>query len=252
MKTTGNTIFITGGGSGIGRGLAEAFHHLGNRVIISGRRRAVLEEVARANPGMSTIELDIEKPESIAAAAKRLIAEHPELNVLVNNAGIMKLDNAAAPMDDATVSAIVTTNLLGPIRMSSALIEHLKRQPHAAILNVTSGLAFIPLAMTATYCATKAALHSFTQSMRFVLKGTRVKVIEVAPPYVQTDLMGGKSDPRAMPLADYVAETMHLLATDADEVLVERVKPMRNAAGPNESQFFNAFNERMAHEPPPQ
>jgi len=251
MKTTGRTIFITGGGSGIGRGLAEAFHRLGNRVIISGRRRALLEEVSRANPGMATLELDIADPASISAAAARLIREHPELDVLVNNAGIMQVDHAGAPMDDATVSAIVTTNLLGPIRMSSALIEHFKRRPQAAIVNVTSGLAFIPLAMTATYCATKAALHSFTQSMRFQLKDTHVKVIELAPPYVQTDLMGGKADPRAMPLADYIAETMPLLATGVDEVLVERVRAMRNAAGPNEAEFFNTFNERMRHAPPP-
>jgi len=158
MKLTGNTIFITGGGSGIGRGLAEALHGLGNQVIISGRRKAILEEATHANPGMAFVELDIEDPASIAAVAETLVAEHPKLNVLINNAGIMKPDGVAGVVDDALVASIVTTNLLGPIRMTSALIEQLKKRPEAAVAYVTSGLAFVPLALTATYSATKAAV----------------------------------------------------------------------------------------------
>jgi uncharacterized oxidoreductase len=248
MKLTGNTIFITGGGSGIGRGLAEALHGLGNKVIISGRRKAVLEETTHANPGMAFVELNIEDPASIAAVAEKLVAEHPTLNVLINNAGIMKPDGAHGVVDDAVVSSIVTTNLLGPIRMTSALIEHLKKQPEAAVGYVTSGLAFVPLALTATYSATKAAIHSYVLSQRYLLKGTSVKVLEIAPPYVQTELMGSQqaSDPRAMPLKDYIDETIAVLGTDADEVLVERVGMLRNNPGPKEHEFVNKFNDMFA------
>ena len=161
----------------------------------------------------------------------------------------MKMDDASGVMDEGVLASTVTTNLLGPIRMTSALIEHLKGQSAAAVINVTSGLAFVPLAPTAAYCATKAALHSYTQSLRFKLKGTTVKALELAPPYVQTDLMGGKDDPRAMPLDQFIAETMALLGTDAEEILVERVKPLRNNAGPNEAAFVNQFNEMMMAAP---
>jgi len=248
MKLTGNTIFITGGGSGIGRGLAEALHGLGNKVIISGRRKGVLEEVTKANPGMEYVELNVEDPASIAAVGKKLVAEHPALNVLINNAGIMQPDGVQGVVDDAVVASIVTTNILGPIRMTSALIEHLKKQPAAYVAYTTSGLAFVPLALTATYSATKAAMHSFALSQRFLLKGTSVKVLEIAPPYVQTELMGPQMavDPRAMPLKDFIAETIAALGTDADEVLVERVGFLRNNPGPNEHAFVDKFNDMMA------
>jgi uncharacterized oxidoreductase len=251
MKLSGNTIFITGGGSGIGRGLAEALHAKGNQVIISGRRRGHLEQVAAANPGMHFVELDIDDPASIAAVASRLIAEHPALNVLINNAGIMQIDDAGAPVDDQLLVSILTTNLMGPIRMTSALIEHLKQQPHAAVIHMTSGLAFTPLAMTAVYSATKAALHSYAMSQRFQLRSTRVRVLEIAPPYVQTELMGSgqASDPRAMPLKDFIEETMRNLATDSDEVLTEQVAMLRNNPGPNEYAFVEKFNQMMSEHP---
>jgi len=248
MKLTGNTIFITGGGSGIGRGLAEALHKLGNQVIISGRRAGVLAEVTAANPGMKSIELDIADPASIDAVAKKLLAEHPKLNVLINNAGIMSPDGAQGVVDDSVVASIVTTNLLGPIRMTSALIEHLKKQPSAAVINVTSGLAFIPLAITATYSATKAALHSYSLSQRYLLKDTSVRVLELAPPYVQTELMGPQqqSDPRAMPLKDFIDETIQVLGTDADEVLVQNVAFLRDATGRGDSDFTTKLNDMFA------
>ncbi|HLH05244.1 MAG TPA: SDR family NAD(P)-dependent oxidoreductase [Bryobacteraceae bacterium] len=250
MKLKGNTIFITGGGSGIGRGLAEALHRSGNQVIISGRRQAALAAVTAANPGMKALELDITDPKSIEQAAKKLIAEFPALNVLINNAGIMSPDHVQKTVDDAQVSSIVTTNLLGPIRMTSALIEHLKQQPDASVINVTSGLAFVPLAITATYCATKAALHSYTLSLRYLLRDTRVRVLEIAPPYVQTELMGPEQakDPRAMPLKDFIEETMRVLGTDADEVLTQPVAFLRNGAGPRDAEFTAQFNDRMAGE----
>ena len=248
MKLTGNTIFITGGGSGIGRALAEALHNLGNQVIISGRRKGHLAEVTAANPGMQSVELNVEDPASIAAVAAKLIADYPALNVVINNAGIMKPDNADGVLDDAQMASIITTNVMGPIRVTSALIEHLKKQPVATVIYTTSGLAFVPLAFTAVYSATKAAMHSYLMSQRFQLKGTNVKVLELAPPYVQTELMGAEMavDPRAMPLKDFIAETIQALGTDADEVLVERVGMLRNNPGPNEHAFVNKFNDMMA------
>jgi uncharacterized oxidoreductase len=246
MKLTGNTIFITGSTSGIGRSLAEALHKRGNQVIVSGRRKSHLAELTKANPGMQCIELNVEDPKSIAAAAKQLIAEYPNLNVLINNAGIMRADDAAAPIDEITLLSTVTTNLIGPIRMTSALIDHLKKQPAATVINVSSGLAFVPLASSAVYSATKAALHSYTQSMRYKLKGTSVAVLELAPPWVQTDLLNSKDEPRAMPLPQFIDETMIVLGTDAQEVLVERVKMLRNNPGPNETAFITQFNDMVA------
>jgi uncharacterized oxidoreductase len=249
MKLTGNTVFITGGGSGIGRGLAEALHQLGNQVIISGRRKDHLAETIKANSGMQSVELDVADPASIAAVAKKLMADYPELNVLINNAGIMQMDDAAGIVDEAVLVPTIMTNLLGPIRMTSALIDHLKKQTTATVINVSSGLAFTPLAMTAVYCATKAALHSYTLSQRYKLKGSSVTVLELAPPWVQTELLGGKSDPRAMPLKEFIVETMTVLATNATEILVEQVKVLRNNVGPNEGAFVTQFNDRLAQSP---
>jgi uncharacterized oxidoreductase len=245
MKLTDNTILITGGGSGIGRGLAEALHKRDNQVIIAGRRKANLTEVANANPGMRWMELDIEDPDSIKAVAGNLIADYPKLNVLINNAGMMQVDDVSGQVDDKLILSTVTTNLMGPIRLTSALIEHLKKQNHAAVINNSSVLGFTPLALAAVYSSTKAAIHSYTLSLRYKLKGTSVKVIEVPPPWVQTDLLNSNNEPRAMPLADFVAETMAILGTDADEVLVERARPVRNNAGPNEGPFVNEFNDRF-------
>jgi uncharacterized oxidoreductase len=245
MKLTGNTILITGGGSGIGRGLAEALHKLGNQIIIAGRRKAKLEEVISANPGMKSIELDIANPASIAAVAKEVMAKYPQLNVLINNAGIMDFDDVSGPVDDELLVSTVTTNLFGPIRLTAALIDHLKKQKVATILNTSSALAFVPFAAAAVYSSTKAAMHSYTQSLRYRLKDTTVKVQEIAPPYVQTDLVGAGEDPRAMPLADFIKGLMIALATDANEVLVEQAKKLRNNVGPNEGEFVTQFNDMM-------
>jgi uncharacterized oxidoreductase len=251
MELTRNTIFITGGTSGIGRGLAEAFHKLGNQVIIAGRRKALLDEVTRANPGMHGIELDIADPASIERAAATLIADYPTLNVLINNAGIMPFDDLSGRIDDATAVSTITTNLLGPIRMTSSLVGHLKKQPHATIINNTSVLAYVPIATTAVYSATKAALHSYTLSLRFMLRDTGVAVREIAPPWVNTDLIYKSDDPRAMPLDAFIAQTMAALATEREEVLVESAIPLRNNAGPDEHKLVNEFNAHIAEHPIP-
>jgi uncharacterized oxidoreductase len=245
MKLEGNVIFITGGGSGIGRALAEALHQLGNKVIISGRRKGHLAKTLEANPGMDSIELDVTSPTSIASVAAELIAKYPTLNVLINNAGIMQIDDASTTVDDDLITSTITTNLMGPIRLTGALIEHLKKQDSASVLLVSSVLGFTPMAMTAVYSATKAALHSYAMSLRFRLRSTSVRVLEVIPPWVRTELLNSSEEPRAMPLDEFISGTMEALATDANEIMVPRAKYLRDQAGPNEAQFVSSFNEQL-------
>lgn len=241
MNPTGNTILITGGGSGIGRGLAQALHAQGNQVVIAGRRKQILDETTAANPGMHSLTLDIENPAAIRAFAAQVAADFPTLNVLINNAGIMRPENLLdqqAALTDA--EAMVTTNLLGPIRLTAALLPHLNKQPHSTIINISSGLAFLPLALTPTYCATKAAIHSYTLSLRYQLRATATEVLELIPPYVATDLMGGAADPRAMPLDRFIAEVVSILNTQPTppEICVQNVKTLRFSA---ESGKFDAI-----------
>ncbi len=251
MKITGNTILITGGASGIGRGLAKAFHALGNHVIIAGRRKQALDETTAANPGMTSLTLDIQDPASIRSFAAQLAAHYPALNVLINNAGIMRVEKLQAQQDDlADAEATIATNLLGPIRLTAALLPLLQKQPHSAIMNVSSGLAFVPLAPTPTYCATKAAIHAYTQSLRYQLHASSTEVLELVPPYVATDLMNGASDPRAMPLDKFIAEVMKILRTQptAAEICVEKVKPLRFAAESGHyDSVFKGLNEALAN-----
>jgi uncharacterized oxidoreductase len=241
MDLTGNTILITGGGSGIGRGLAEELHKLGNQVIVAGRRRRALDETTAANPGMKSMQFDIQDPDDLRFFAAQAAAEFPTLNVLINNAGIMRPEKLLAQQSDlADAEAIVATNLLGPIRLTAALLPLLAKQPRSAVMNVSSGLAFLPLALTPTYCATKAAIHSYTLSLRYQLKGTTTEVLELIPPYVATSLMSGASDPRAMPLGNFIAEVMGILKTQPtpSEICVENVKGLRFSA---ESGKFDAI-----------
>jgi uncharacterized oxidoreductase len=226
MKLKGNTIFITGGGSGIGRGLAEALHKLGNKVIIAGRRRRHLDA-------------------GIDRAARKLIREHSDLNVLINNAGIMQPDQAAGKIDDTLLLATVNTNLIGSIRMTSALIEHLKTKENAVVAYTSSALGFVPLAVTAVYSSTKAALHSYALAQRFMLRGTKVSVLEIVPPWVRTELMNSQEAEQAMPLDQFIAEAIAVLGSDANEIVVAGAKPMRDNAGPAEHAFVDAFNAHM-------
>jgi uncharacterized oxidoreductase len=252
MITSGNTILITGGGSGIGRALAEAFHQRGNKVIIAGRRLDVLEGVTRSSPGMVAVPLDIENAATIRSFAQKLVREFPPLNVVIHNAGIMKHEDLLAQAGEVSVAeSTITTNLLGPIRLNSALLPHLQKQPRATIMTVSSGLAFVPMFPTPTYCATKAAIHSYTQSLRYQLRETGIEVLELAPPYVQTELMGERqaSDPHAMPLREFITEVMQSLETNPTppEILVERVKPLRYAEKSGDyAAFYEKFNQAMA------
>jgi len=253
MKTNDNTILITGGGSGIGRAFAGAFHKLGNQVIVAGRRKEALDEAATANPGLETAVLDIENPAAIKSFAADITKRFPKLNVVLHSAGIMRAENLLSDGADlATVESTIATNLLGPIRLNAALMQHLLKQPDGAIFTITSGLAFLPMAITPTYCATKAAIHSYSQSLRYQLRSTKLQVIEIIPPYLRTGLMGAgqATDERAMALDDYINETMAIIESQDSvaETIVERVKSLRFAEqnGPEKySAFFKQFNEAM-------
>lgn len=246
MRISGNIILITGGTSGIGRALAEAFYAEGNQVIITGRRQHLLDEITAANPKMKAISLDVEDSAAINSFAQQLKIDHPDLNVIIHNAGIMRSESVQnGSVADAETT--VTTNLLAPIRLTAVLLPLLLRQPQSAIITVSSGLAFVPMAMNPTYCATKAAIHSYTQSLRYQLRNTAVQVFEIIPPYVQTELTGSHqaNDPNAMPLKDFIAETMTILKTSPDttEICVERVKPLRYAeANKGYDAFFQMLN----------
>ena len=241
MDTRKDTILITGGGTGIGRAFAEALHANGAKVIIAGRRRDVLEQVAAANPGMAFEVLDVADADDIKAFAARVTAAHPDLNVLINNAGVMV---AEKEIDLAIAEQTIAINLLGPIRLTAALLPHLKSKTKASVVTVSSGLAFVPLAATPTYSATKAAIHSWSQSLRHQLADTSVDVIEWAPPAVATDLMPGHAEnPNSMPLADFTSESLALFERGDREVKVERVKFLSEATARGDyDQVFAMLN----------
>jgi uncharacterized oxidoreductase len=247
MQTSDNTILITGGGSGIGRALAHRFHDLGNTVIISGRRREALEEAAAGRRGIHALELDIEDPIAIERFARQVVAQHPGLNVLINNAGVMRTESLSGRRDLADAEATVITNLLGPIRLTNALVDHLSRQAHVTLVNVSSGLAFVPLVAAPTYSATKAAVHSYTVSLREQLKG-KVEVIELIPPGVQTDLTPGQATREGyLPLNDYIDEVMSLFRQQPTpaEISVRQVKFLRDAEAEGRfGQTLAALNSR--------
>ncbi|MEO5807001.1 SDR family NAD(P)-dependent oxidoreductase [Devosia sp.] len=232
MQTTGNTILITGGGTGIGEALAHRFHDLGNTVIIAGRRMEVLQKAIAGRPNMHALTLDMDDAAGVIAFADKLTTDFPGVNVLFNSAGIMRMEmglDKARDLSDAEAS--VASNLLGPIRVTNALIEHLGKQQNAVIVNVTSGLAFVPLVIAPTYSAIKAAIHSYTVSLRAVLKG-KVEVIELVPPAVQTELTPGqKTNERFMPLDAFADQVMAIFqqTPTPSEILVEGVDFMRNA-----------------------
>ena len=249
MKMHSNTIFITGGTSGIGKGLAEAFHKLGNQVIISGRREDRLRSVCAANPGMRQFVLDVTDLASVKNTARKVIEEFPALNCVFNNAGMQRRHDFASgkPVNDSAVLAEIQTNLLGLIRVSAEFLPHLKHQQDAILLIVPSGLAFAPLAIFPVYCATKAAVHSFSLSLRRQLRESKVKVIELIPPYVATELGGVSTAPagamQPMPLETFIVETMKELEGIKDEIAIGGSKNLLAASSPeNVQKIFSRMN----------
>jgi uncharacterized oxidoreductase len=229
MNTSGNTVFIPGATSGIGLGLALKLQEAGNTVIIGGRRTDRLERIVAEHPGIHAVTIDVADAASIADVSARVKAEHPDVNVLITMAGIMEFEDLRSADHLAIAETAVTTNLLGTIRLIAAFTEHFLTKEDATIVTVSSGLAFVPLPSTPTYSATKAAVHSFTDSLRVQLEGTSVRVVELAPPGVQTEILGGAMNATNMPLQDFLDEAFALLATDADQILVENVQPLRFA-----------------------
>lgn len=242
MRMRGNTILITGGGSGIGRELARAFHAEGNEVVVAGRGIEALNETVGGRARMHAAVLDVDDPADIEAFATRLAAEHPGVNVLINNAGIMRQEDLASGGSLADAEAMITTNLLGPIRLLHALLPRLMGSPGATVINVSSGLAFVPLIRTPTYNATKAAIHSYTLSLREQMREAGVEVLEVIPPAVQTELTPGQSEnPGYMPLEDFIEETMEVFRSQPtpSEIAVARLAFLRRAEA--EGRFDQTF-----------
>ena len=242
MQLTGNTILITGGGSGIGEALAHRLHDLGNTIIISGRRLDALEKAATGRENIIPMQMDIDNAHDIKSFATRVTTQFPHLNILINNAGIMRTEVIDSARDLHDAEATITTNFLGPIRLIDALVDHLKGQKNSVIMNVTSGLSFVPLAVASTYSATKAAMHSYTMSLRHQLHG-KVEVIEIAPPAVQTGLTPGQETREGyLPLTAYADETLALLTSQPtpQEILVEKVRFLRFAE--HEDRFDQTFS----------
>ncbi len=227
MKTSGNTILITGGSSGIGLELATQLLALGNTVIITGRDQTKLDLAAKILPGIHTIQSDVSDAKAIIALHEVVVSEFPELNILINNAGIMcriNLNDEKNDLEDMTRE--IDTNLNGPIRMVKQFIPHLKTQENVAIINVSSALAFVPLPISPIYCATKAALHSFTQSLRVQLKHTNIKVFELAPPAINTSSVHNlltTDELKDMQLMDITVLVKHVI--DGIEKNVFEIRP---------------------------
>ena len=250
MKTTGNTILITGSTSGIGLGLALRFHQAGNKVIVAGRRKALLQQITTDHPGIEAIELDVADAKSIVQASELVAARYPDLNVVINNAGIMLRESVLEPDSLKGAEESVAINLLGTIRMTYAFLPQLARKNDSVIINVSSALAFVPFPIAMTYSATKAAVHAFTEGLRVQLANTSVRVIELAPPGVRTTLFGQESDEQSMPLEDFLDEALALLHGEPTpkEIIVERAKFLRTAEATG--NYDNVFGMLSAWKAP--
>lgn len=231
MTLSQQTILITGATSGIGLHLAIRLHQLGNQVIACGRNQQQINDLATEHAGMATHLCDITDEQQRRELATWATAHYPALNVVINNAAIMQLVDLTQPVDPAKVMTELTTNLLAPIHLGGLFVEHLQRQPIAALVNVTSGLAFTPLATVPVYCATKAAMHSFSVSQRHQLRNTSVRVFEIIPPAVKTNLGHqdnyDRSNDELMPMDDFIDAVIEALQTDTYEAGIGSAEYLR-------------------------
>lgn len=246
MQINGNTILITGGTSGIGLAFAEEFVKHGNTVIITGRRQDRLDAIQQRIPGI------VVKNSDIADAAQReelvnwVYTNYPETNVLINNAGVQLAMDLSKPVDPTRVYTEIDTNLVGPIHLGSLFVPHLLGQKNPVIINVTSGLAWVPAAFMPVYCATKAAMHSFTLSQRWQLRNTNIQVVEVAPPSVDTELGHDRREDKTqshggIPISEFIKEAMAALIDGEPEAAIGGAKDLR-AKG---ETIFESFNSRF-------
>lgn len=233
MKLDGNTILITGGGSGIGLEFTRQLVKRGNTVIITGRDQAKLDRAKTELPALNVVRSDVASLADVDALFTKVTTEFPALNVLMNNAGVMRTINLHKEESLETFTSEIDINLKGPLWMVQKFLPFLKKAPAAAIINVTSGLAFVPLPTSPVYCATKAALHSFTQSLRVQLKNTKVQVFEICPPATQTELLAGSSDAEdlkdvpVMKVEDMVKACLKGFANDEFEIRPGQANQLR-------------------------
>jgi len=249
MKTTGNTILITGGATGIGFALADAFSEAGNEVIICGRRQDKLDEAKRRLPKVNAIRCDVSDAKQRSELFDWTTRNFPNLNILVNNAGIQRqIDFRKGTKDLLAGEDEIETNLRAPVHLSALFIPHLLKQKEAAIVNISSGLAFIPLAVVPVYCATKAAIHSLSLSLRHQLKETSIKVFEIIPPIVDTELHKGARErrgqvERGIKPEEVALTTLRALEADDYELAVGRAQSLRTGARNDPERFFRMMND---------
>jgi uncharacterized oxidoreductase len=244
MKLNGNTILITGGGSGIGLALAKRFAKAGSQVVICGRREEQLELAKKETPALHAVVGDISTESGRETLFKQVSQEFPELNVLINNAGIQNRPPPLIEQQDWRKHSLeIATNLEAPIHLSMLFLPHLLKKKDPSLINVTSGLAFAPISLMPTYCMTKAALHSFTLSLRHQLKATPVQVIELIPPAVNTDLGGVGLHTQGANLDEFADHCMARLAEGQLEFGFESSEKRRLAVKEAVDPFFNMMNK---------
>lgn len=250
MKITGRTVLITGGTAGIGLGLAQRLQAEGNTVVVAGRRKALLDQIVQDHPGLAAVELDVADPVSVRAAFDDVTTRFPDVDVLVNNAGIALYEDLRTGESLDAAIDVITTNLIGPLRMSSLFVPFFATRGGGTVVNVGSGLGFVPLPASPTYSATKAAIHSYSETQRVQLAGSGIDVVEIVPPAVRTEFGGQQDDDRAMPLPAFLDRVMAILREepDVEQVVVDEAKPFRFAeAQGTYGQFLQVLAGFPAH-----
>ncbi|MFD9701431.1 SDR family oxidoreductase [Lentzea sp. NPDC059081] len=246
MNSSGNTIFVAGSTSGIGLGMALRWAQRGNEVIVGGRREDQLAAIKRDHPEIDTVVIDVTDARSITEVTAKVVGDHPDLDMLVTMAGIMRVEDLRTPEFLPTSEAVIDTNVHGTVRLIAALTPHLMTRPKATIMTVSSGFGFVPWHVTPTYNATKAFVHSYTQSLRVQLSDTDVNVVELIPPAVRTPLLGQEDNLAFPSVEEYLDEVFALIDAqpEAHEIAVEGVRFYRDAE--REGRYADVFAANVA------